>query len=67
MNRRNKTKFAIVILLLWSLLPKDLTNQKMFIFTAAGVVTCGGRKTFPVHHHNSDFIFSGPLESLKLF
>ena len=32
------------ISLIWSLLPKDLTYQNLFIFTAAGVVPCGGRK-----------------------
>ena len=33
------------ISLVYSLLPKDLTIQNLFIFTAAGVVACGGRKT----------------------
>ena len=26
---------------------RDLTNQNLFIFTAAGVVPCGGRKKSP--------------------
>ena len=30
-----------------SLLPKDLTIQNLFIFTAAGVMPCGGRTTPP--------------------
>ena len=42
MNRFSKNEFAIFI----SLLPKDITNQNLFIFTGAGVVPCGGRKTF---------------------
>ena len=49
--RLNKTEFAIFISLMWSLLPKDLTNNNLFIFTAAGVVPGGGRKTSP-------FVFS---------
>ena len=31
---------------MWSLLPKDLTNQNLFTFTAAGVV----------HHYSADYI-----------
>ena len=41
----NKTEFDIFISLMWSLLPKKLTNQNLFILTAAGVVPCGSRKT----------------------
>ena len=47
MNRLNTTESAIFISLVYPLLPKDLTIQKLFIFTAAGVVPCGGRKTSP--------------------
>ena len=32
-------------LLKWSLHPRDLINQNLVIFTAAGVVPCVGRKT----------------------
>ena len=32
MNRLNKTEFAIYSSLMWSLLPKDLTNQNIFPF-----------------------------------
>ena len=46
-EQTQKTEFAIFISLMWSLLPEDLTNQNLFIFTAAGVVPCGGRKTSP--------------------
>ena len=37
MNRLNKAEFASFICLMWSLFLKDLTDQKLFIFTAAGV------------------------------
>ena len=47
MNRRNKTEFAIYISLMWSLFPRNLTNQNLCIFTAAGIVPCGDRKTSP--------------------
>ena len=47
MDRRNKTEFAIYISLMWSLFPRNLTNQNLCIFTAAGIVPCGGRKTSP--------------------
>ena len=42
MNRLNKTEFAIFISLMWSLLPRNLIKQSLFVFTAAGVATCGG-------------------------
>ena len=29
----------------------------MGLFTAAGVVPCGGNKRLPVHHHSADYIF----------
>ena len=47
MNGINITDFAILISLIWSLILKDLTDQNLFIYTAAGVVPCGGRKTSP--------------------
>ena len=34
-------------LLLRFLRPWDLANQNLFIFTAAGIVLCGGHKTSP--------------------
>ena len=54
MNRPNKTEFAIFVSLMQSLLSRDLTNQNLFIFTAAGVVLCGGRKT----SHRADIFWS---------
>ena len=39
------TEFAIFISLLYALLPEDHTVQNLLIFTAAGVLPCGGRKT----------------------
>ena len=47
MNGLGGTDFAILISLMWSLLPGDLTNQNSFIFTAADVVPCSDRKTSP--------------------
>ena len=47
MKRLSKIEYAIFISLMWSLLQRDPTNQNLFIFTAAGVVPCGGRKTSP--------------------
>ena len=47
MNRPNKTKFAIFISLMWSLLPRDLSNQNLFIFSAASVLSYNGCKTSP--------------------
>ena len=53
-----KTEFAIFISSMRSLFPRDLFNQNLFIFTAASVVPCGGRKMSPRHHHhNADYIF----------
>ena len=40
-------EFAIFISLMYALLPKDHTVQNLLIFTAAGVLPCGGRKTSP--------------------
>ena len=57
MNRLNKTEFAIFIYFIRSLLPRGQTNQNLFIFSAAGVVPCDGRKTSPVHYSSADYIF----------
>ena len=46
MYRLNKTESAIFISLICLLLPEDL-HSAYFIFTVAGVVPCGGRKTSP--------------------
>ena len=51
---------------MWSLLPKDLTNQNLFIFTAADVVPCGGRKNIS-YIIIVQILFSGPLGSLSAF
>ena len=46
MNRLNFIEFAISVSLMQSLsLQWDLTNQNLFIFTAASVVPCGGPNT----------------------
>ena len=42
---------------MWSLLYSELTNQNLCIFTAAGFVPCGGRKTSSLHHHSVYNIF----------
>ena len=47
MNRLNKTDLAIFISSKWFLLSTDLTDQNLFTFTAASVVTCGGLKRSP--------------------
>ena len=46
---------------------KGFSFRTYFIFTAAGVVPCGGRKRLPVHHHSADYIFSGPFGSVGSF
>ena len=48
MNRLDTTEFATFIILMFFFLPKDLTIQNLIIFTAAGVVPCGGGKTSPI-------------------
>ena len=53
MNILNKTEFAIFSFLMWT----NITNQNLFIFTAAGVVPCGGCKCLPIHHCSADYIF----------
>ena len=45
LNRLNATDSGIFIYLVASLFPNDLTIQKLFISTAAGVVLRVGRKT----------------------
>ena len=47
-----------------SSLPNDLSIQNLFISTAADVVPCGGRKTFP-YIVIAQIILSGPLGSLS--
>ena len=37
-------RFCLFFLSVYSLLPKDLTIKHLFIFTGAGVVSCGDRK-----------------------
>ena len=37
----------MLIFLMWSLLPMELINENLFIFTAAGVVPCGRCKISP--------------------
>ena len=62
-DRLNKTEFVIFIPLLYALLPRDLKGIHVviesfgtyLIFTAAGVVPCGGRKRLPTHHHSVDY------------
>ena len=44
------------------LLPKDLTNQNLLTFSAAGVVPCGGPYIIILQ-----IIFPGPLGSLSSF
>ena len=39
-----KPNLPFFILSMYSLLPKDLTIKHLFIFTEAGVVSCGDRK-----------------------
>ena len=46
-SRLNLIEFAVLISLVHSLLPTDLTIQNLSIFTAADVVLLGGHKTFP--------------------
>ena len=53
----NQTDTANFFFLVNSLLQGDLIFNNLLIFIAAGVVSCGGRKSLPVHHHNSDYIF----------
>ena len=53
------TEFAILILLMKSMLPKDLTNHNLFIFLTAGVVPCDSSKLDGslVHHHSAEYFF----------
>ena len=54
MNRVSENDSAFFISFVYSLLPKYLTIQNLFILTAAGAVPCGGRKT----SRRADYIFS---------
>ena len=47
LNSCHRHIYAVFVPLANLLLPKDLTIQNLFIFTATGVVPCGGRKTSP--------------------
>ena len=60
-NRLNKTKSANFVSLMCSLLSKDLHSE--LILSSLQLVLCrvAAVKRHPVHHHNSDYIFSGPL------
>ena len=44
-HEQTQTESAVSILLTYSLPPKDLTLQNLFVFTAAGVMSFVGRKT----------------------
>ena len=68
MNKPSQTESAIFFSLVYFLLPNELPVQNLFVFTAADVVPCGGRKNLPVHDDSADFIFfSGPLLSTHSF
>ena len=55
--RKGDFFFYILFTLSLLLLQRDLTNQNVFIFTAAGVAQCDGHKTYPVHHKSVDYNF----------
>ena len=50
-----------------SLLPEDLANQNLFIFTAAGIVPCGGHKTSSRTSLHADYFFWSFERSLNSF
>ena len=56
-EQTKQTEFAIFISFMLSLLPKDLTHQNLYIFTAAAVLCAAGVKRLPVHHYRADYIF----------
>ena len=56
MNNLNIFEFAIFISLMRSLLPKDLTNQILFIVIAADVCRVAAVKCRPLHHYSADYI-----------
>ena len=57
MNKLNLTESDIFISLMYSVLPKALTIQNLFIFTAADVLRVAAVKCLPLHHHSADDIF----------
>ena len=63
----NKTCFSFFNSLMWFLIPKDLTYPNLFLFTAAGVVPCGGRKNVSAYSIIVQIIFSGLKESLSSY
>ena len=58
MNRLNKTEFATSISLMEFMFPKNLINQSLSNFTAAGVVPMAAVNCLPVHQSSADYIFS---------
>ena len=56
MNRLNKTKSAISVSLICSLLPEDLSE---LILSSLQLVLCrvAAVKRLPVHHYSTDYIF----------
>ena len=66
MNSLSKTKSAIFISLMYSLLPKDLLSE--LILSSLQLVLChmAAVKCLPVHHHSADYIFSGPENRVPL-
>ena len=64
MNRLNKTRSAIFISLMSSLLPEDLHSEH--VLSSLQLVLCcvAAVKCLRIHHHIADYIFSGPLGSL---
>ena len=59
-KRLSKTESAIFVFDA-ILASKGSSFRTYIIFTAAGVVPCSAFKKSPVHHHNADYIFSGPF------
>ena len=56
----NETESAIFVSLMVRAC-RGSSIKTYFVFSADGVVPCGGRKTSPVYHHSADYIFSGPF------
>ena len=67
MNRLNKVECAIFLSLLCPLLPEDLHSE--LVLSSLQLVLCRAAAVIrlPVHHHSTDYIFSGPLGSLGSF
>ena len=50
------------------MLSKGSNIYILFVITAAGVVPCGSpKKVSPYIIHSADFIFFGPLRSVRMF